>query len=483
MTHILALDQGTTGSRAMVFDGTGRVIGHSYQEIPQSFPATGQVEHDANALFDSTVKVARTAIKESGITPDAIGITNQRETVIAWDRDTLKPLAPAIVWQDRRTAPRCVELRDQGLGPMIREHTGLVIDPYFSATKIEWLLRLPAVASAAASNRLAVGTVDSWLITRLTGKHLTDRTNASRTMLANLATCEWDSELLDLFGVDESILPRIVASSGKLATASAEWFGEELPICGVAGDQQAALFGQGAVEPGQAKITFGTGSFLLRFAGTAPPAVPDNGILATVAVAADGGTAWALEGSNFIAGAAVQWLRDGLGIITDAAETAELAASVESSDGVVFVPAFTGLGAPHWDPGARGTIVGLSRGTTRAHLVRATLEAIGQGSADLIEAMGGASELRVDGGAAANDWMMQYLADLLDIPVVRPAAVELTAYGAARLAAIGLGTSLPPAAELGRMTSFEPGRDDGWRKAQRAEWSRAVGATIAWTSH
>jgi glycerol kinase len=481
MPTILALDQGTTGSTALVFDPDGRVLGRGYREIPQHFPRPGEVEHDPAALVDSLVEAAREALAESGATPEAIGITNQRETVVLWDRESLEPVGRAIVWQDRRTAARCRELREQGHAVRIRERTGLVVDPYFTATKLEWLLRDPALRRRAEDGSLAAGTVESWVVARLSGgSHVSDRTNSCRTMLASIATGDWDDEMLGLFGVPRGMLPEVVPSAGELAVADGAWFGAELPIAGLVGDQQAALFGQGCDTPGEAKITYGTGSFLLRFTGTEHPPEPDAGVLATIAAGPGGRLGWALEGSSFIAGAAVQWLRDGLGIIASAGETAELAASVADSGGVVFLPAFTGLGAPHWNAHARGTITGLTRGTDRAHLVRATLEAITHGTADLVEAMGGVKELRVDGGAAANDWMMQQQADLLGVPVVRPPAVELTAYGAARLAAIGIGATLPPAAELGDPDVFEPARSDDWRAQQRGEWQRTVRAAVAW---
>jgi len=482
MPTILALDEGTTGTTALVFDARGTVVGRGYREITQHYPAPDQIEHDVDEIFDATIAAAREALAMADRAVDAIGITNQRETVVAWDTETLAPLGRAIVWQDRRTAPRCAELRAAGHEPEIRERTGLLLDPYFSATKIEVLLRRPDVAGALARGRLAVGTIDSWLVAKLTGGvHVTDRTNASRTMLANLGTAAWDPWLLDLFGVPESILPRIVDPTEQVGIADPAWLGAPLPITGIAGDQQAALFGQGADRPGLAKVTFGTGAFLLRYGGEGVHAQPTDGILATTAVGPAGTPGWAMEGSTFIAGAAVQWLRDGLGLLEHASESAALAASVPSTDGVVFVPAFTGLGAPYWNPDARGTIVGLTRGTTRAHLVRATLEAIAHGTADLLDAMGGATELRVDGGAAANDWLMQSLADLLGVPVVRPALVELTAYGAARLAAIGIGDSLPAAAEIGAARHFEPSRDTTWQAHQRGEWRRAVDAVLGWT--
>lgn len=481
MPTILALDQGTTGSTALVIGPDGAVLGRGYREITQYYPAPGEVEHDPAQLLGATVEAAREALAAAGRNPDAIGITNQRETLVLWDRTTLAPIGRAIVWQDRRTAARCAELRSLGHGARLRELTGLLIDPYFSATKLELLLQREEVQSHAAAGTLAAGTVESWLVASLTGGvHVTDPTNSSRTLLADLRTGDWNSELLDLFGVPAEILPRVVPSAGVVGVAQAGWFGRELPISGLVGDQQAALFGQGCVTPAAAKLTYGTGAFLLRYAGDDTPPVPEDGILATIAANERGGLGWALEGSVFIAGAAVQWLRDGLGLITNAAETAALAASVPDSGGVVLVPAFTGLGAPHWNAEARGTITGLTRGTTRAHLVRATLEAIAHGTCDLVEAMGGVTALRVDGGAASNDWLMQTQADLLDVPVERPVGVELTAYGAARLAAIGIGGALPPAAELGGMTVFEPGGSQSWRDARRDEWRRAVAATLAW---
>ncbi|MDZ4258554.1 MAG: glycerol kinase GlpK [Gemmatimonadales bacterium] len=481
MPTILALDQGTTGSTALVFGPDGTVLGRGYREIAQHYPAPGQVEHDPEELFQSIVAAAREALAAHGGPVDAIGITNQRETLVLWDRDTLRPIGRAIVWQDRRTAERCAELRAAGHEPWLRARTGLLLDPYFSATKLESLLAEPAIRDRAEAGSLAVGTVESWLVARLTGGvHVSDRTNASRTMLTDIATGDWHPELLEFFRVPADILPRVVPSSGVVGEAAAEWFGSAIPIAGLVGDQQGALFGQGCVVPGSAKITYGTGAFLLRYTGSDAPPVPDQGILATLAAAADGGRGWALEGSVFIAGAAVQWLRDGLGIIGSAAETAELAASVPDTGGVVMVPAFTGLGAPHWEARARGTLVGLSRGTTRAHLVRATLEAIAHGTCDLVEAMGGVRTLRVDGGAAANDWLMQIQADLLGVSIERPVGVELTAYGAARLAAIGIGETLPPAPDLGAMTVFEPQQGAEWREKQRAEWRRAVGAALAW---
>ncbi len=482
MPTILALDQGTTGSTALVVAPDGRVLGRGYREIPQFYPEPGRVEHDAEILFRSAVDAGRDALRAAAVKVDAIGITNQRETLVLWDRETLAPIGRAIVWQDRRTAARCAELRAAGHEARLREKTGLLLDPYFSATKLEWLLRDPGLRARADAGTMHAGTVESWLVARLTNGtvHVSDATNSSRTLLADLRTGEWDDELLELFGVPRSLLPRVVASAGVVGTAVPEWFGDAIPIAGLAGDQQAALFGHGCVSPGMAKVTYGTGAFLLRFTGDALPPAASEGILTTIAAGARGQRAWALEGSVFIAGAAVQWLRDGLGLIEHAAESAAIAASVADSGGVMLVPAFAGLGAPYWNAEARGTITGLTRGTTRAHIVRATLEAIAHGTCDLVEAMGGVSALRVDGGATQNDWLMQMQADLLGVPVERPAAVELTAYGAARLAAIGIGAEIPPATALGGLAVFEPGRSDDWRAARRTEWRRAVKAALAW---
>jgi glycerol kinase len=484
MPNILALDQGTTGSTALVIAPDGAVLGRGYREVPQSYPEPGRVEHDAEVLFRTAIDAGRDAIAMSAVPIDAIGITNQRETVVLWDRATRRPVGPAIVWQDRRTAARCAALRDAGHEGWVRARTGLLFDPYFSATKLEWMLTDPALRARAQSGELCAGTVESWIVARLTdgAAHVSDMTNTSRTLLADVRTGAWDDELLDLFGIPAGLLPRVVPSAGMVGTACGEWFGYPVPISGLAGDQQAALFGHGCVRDGMAKITYGTGAFLLRYTGDLAPPSPSDGILATVAAGDRGQRAWALEGSAFIAGAAVQWLRDGLGLIHHAAETAALAASVADTGGVMIVPAFTGLGAPYWNAAARGTITGLTRGTTGAHLVRATLEAIAHGTVDLVEAMGGATALRVDGGAAENDWLMQLQADLLGIPVERPAGLELTAYGAARLAAIGIGAELPPASALAGLKVFLPGRNDVWRAERRGEWRRAVRTALAWAA-
>jgi glycerol kinase len=490
MRAILALDQGTTGSRALIVAEDGRVLGRGYQEIPQYFPQPGWVEHEPEDLFRSLVESGRVGLRAAGLGPQdlvGIGLTNQRETTVLWERATLRPVARAIVWQDRRTAERCQRLRDEGRAPWLTERTGLVPDPYFSATKLEWLLRDPTLRRRAAAGELAAGTVDSWIVAKLTGgaTHVTDHTNASRTLLYHLDRREWDDELLELFSIPRALLPEIVLSSGIVGEAQAEWFGRSLPIAGIAGDQQAALFGQGCTAPGAAKNTYGTGAFLLAFTGAR--ARSTNGLLSTAAVGADGKPAYALEGSVFIAGAAIQWLRDGLGVITTAAETEALARSVPDTGGVTFVPAFAGLGAPHWNAEARGTIVGLTRGSTKAHLVRAALEAMAHSSADLIGGMTADAGrpldlLRVDGGAAANDWLMQFQADVLGTPVERPDIVETTALGAAGLAGLALGVwhSAGEFQQGRRYTRFTPTWNATERTRQRGQWERAVRATLRW---
>ncbi len=488
MTTILALDQGTTGSTALVLHQDGTILGRGYREFPQHFPQPGWVEHDPEDLFRTCLEAGREAIAAAGTMPVGIGITNQRETVVLWDRRTLAPVAPAIVWQDRRTANRCRALQTEGASNLIRERSGLVTDPYFSATKLEWLLQEREMRNRAGRGELAFGTVESWLVARLTqgAVHVSDHTNASRTMLYRLDRGEWDSDLLTLFDIPVELLPTITASRGVVGEAASEFFGPALPIAGLVGDQQGALFGQGCVTTGTAKNTYGTGAFLLVHAGANVP-TPGKGLLATAACGPAGELSYALEGSLFIAGAALQWLRDGLGILTDARESEALARSVESTGGVTFVPAFVGLGSPHWEPEARGTITGLTRGTTRAHLVRAALEAMAFGSRDLLGAMtaGGsmtASVFRVDGGAAMNDWLMQFQADLLDIPVERPDSVETTALGAGGLAGLALGV-WPSIDEFlaGRsFHRFEPSMAQLEREERVAEWQRALRAVLTW---
>ncbi|MDQ3207099.1 MAG: glycerol kinase GlpK [Gemmatimonadota bacterium] len=488
MVSILALDQGTTGSTALVIGQDGSVLGRGYREFTQHFPQPGWVEHDAEEIFRVSVEAMREAIAGSGERPVGLGITNQRETVVLWDRRTLAPVARAIVWQDRRTTERCRELREEGLEPMLRECTGLVADPYFSATKLEWLLRDPDLGRRAGRGELAAGTVDSWLVAKLTGgrAHVTDHTNASRTLLYDLRSRNWAPELLQQFGVPPEVLPTVVRSSGVVEQTDTHHLGCSLPIAGLAGDQQAALFGQGCVTPGLAKNTYGTGAFLLVFTGDRVPS-PAQGLLATAACGPAGEPGYAVEGSVFVAGAAVQWLRDGLGIIEQASDTEALARGLPDSGGVYFVPAFVGMGTPYWEPEARGTITGLTRGTTRAHLARAALEAMAYSSADLLEAMSSTSglrvpALRVDGGAATNDWLMQFQSDVIGIPVERPDLVETTALGAAGLAGLALGVwrTTDEFLQGRKFTRFEPQMSTGDREACMAGWRRAVSATLAW---
>jgi glycerol kinase len=489
MSSILALDQGTTSSRALVIHQDGRLLAQAQHEVPQRFPEPGWVEHDPMALYETTVRAGREALAAAGERPTAIGITNQRETVVVWDRRTLEPVGPAIVWQDRRTAARCAELRRQGLDAMIRRETGLVVDPYFSATKLEWLLaRDPGLRRSAARGELAFGTVDSWLVARLTAgrSHVTDPTNASRTMLWSLETRDWQPDLLATFGVPAELLPRVAPSSSVVGETDPAVFGYPLPIAGIAGDQQAALYGQGCIAPGMAKNTYGTGAFLLLYAGGTVPQPPE-GILATAVCDPRGGLGYGLEGSVFIAGAVIQWLRDGLGLLPAAAESERLAASVPDSGGVVFVPAFVGLGSPYWEAEARGTITGLTRGTSRAHLVRAALESMAFSTADLIDGMVGGTglslpELRVDGGATANGWLMQFQADLLGVPVERPDCVETTALGAAALAGLATGVWPDLAAFIAtrRFDRFLPTVDAPTRDRWRRGWKRAISAALHW---
>jgi glycerol kinase len=488
MPSILALDQGTTGSTALVIHQDGSVLGRGYREFTQHFPQPGWVEHDPDEIFRVSLEAIAEALASAGERPAGLGITNQRETVVLWDRRTLAPVAPAIVWQDRRTSARCRQLRESGAEALLRSRTGLVADPYFSATKLEWLLQNPEIRRRAGAGELAAGTVETWLVARLTGGrvHVSDHTNASRTLLYDLRDRDWHPELLGIFGVPRELLPSIVPSSGVVGESDPSHFGFPLPIAGLAGDQQAALFGQGCCREGLAKNTYGTGAFLLVYRGGRPPQPPE-GVLATAACGPNGEPAYALEGSVFIAGAAVQWLRDGLGIIATAADTDALARSVPDTGGITFVPAFVGLGTPHWEPEARGTITGITRGTTRAHLVRAALEAIVHSSAELLAAMASAEglevpALRVDGGAAANDWMMQHQADILGIPVERPDMVETTALGAAGLAGLAVGVWRGSAEFLAhrRFTRFEPRMSSGERRRRQEDWQRAVAAALAW---
>jgi glycerol kinase len=495
MKAILAFDQGTTSSRAIAFGRDGRILGTSQQEFRQLYPQPGWVEHDPLEIWSTQRDVAARTLASAGLSAGdvgAIGITNQRETTLLWDRSSGKPVAHAIVWQDRRTASRCDALRQAGHEGTFAARTGLVLDAYFSGTKLAWLLdNVAGARERARRGELAFGTVDTWLAWQLSGgrAHVTDVSNASRTLLFNIHTLEWDDELLAILDVPRAVLPKVVASSGEIARTSCEGLPGGIPVCGIAGDQQAALFGQACHAPGMAKNTYGTGCFLLMNTGTRP-AASRNRLLTTVAWQRQGATSYALEGSVFIAGAAVQWLRDGLGIIERSADVEALAASVADSGGAFFVPALAGLGAPYWDPHARGTLVGLTRGTTRAHIARATLEAIAFQSAELIEAMASDSaialkELRVDGGATANNLLMQFQADLLGVPVVRPKVTETTALGAAYLAGLACGF-WKDEAEIASLWSrdrvFEPALSRDAAAARLAEWKRAVERSRAWST-
>jgi glycerol kinase len=516
---ILAIDQGTTGTTCFVFDERAEPIGRAQREFTQHFPRPGWVEHDAGEIWSVTQAVAGEALDDAGVRPGdlaAVGIANQRETVCVWDPATGGPLHNAIVWQDRRTAVRCEELRAAGHEPLIRARTGLVLDPYFSATKIAWLLEnVSGLRERAHSGTAVFGTIDSWLIFKLTGEHVTDATNASRTLLYDIVAGRWDPELLELFGVPAHTLPEVRSSAGVLGEIRpAALHGHTVPIAGVAGDQQAALFGQACVDPGMAKATYGTGSFVLLNTGFTMPD-PGAGLLATVAsqigppprarpatrhpgtplaprgdstasdslrsTAPTSGRAYALEASIFVTGAAVQWLRDELQIVERAEDTAALAASLQSNDGVYFVPALTGLGSPHWDPHARGTIVGLTRGAGRAHLARATLEAIAYQTLDAVRAMQDAtgrplSELRADGGASANGWLMQFQADVLGVPVVLGESTETTALGAAYLAGVGVGMwTVSDVRDSWREGArYEPWMGAGERAGLLAGWADAL---------
>ena len=491
MAFVLALDQGTSSSRSIVFDAQGRVASLAQRELRQHYPQPGWVEHDPDEIWDTQLATAHEAIAQAGLQPAdiaAIAITNQRETTVLWERRSGRPVHPAIVWQDRRTAPYCAQLRAQGLEPQVQHTTGLRIDPYFSGTKLRWLLdRVSGAHIAAAQGELAFGTVDSWLLWRLTGGavHATDVTNASRTMLFDIRHNRWDEGLLQALHIPASVLPQVRPSSHVYGQTAAAVFGRPIPIAGIAGDQQAALFGQACFGPGLAKNTYGTGCFLLMHTGAKlqPSA---NGLLSTAAAQTSAQPQYALEGSVFIGGAVVQWLRDGLHAIPASADVQALAESVADAGGVVVVPAFTGLGAPYWQPDARGAIVGLTRGTTMAHIARAALESIAFQSAALLQAMdrdarsaGGAplAELRVDGGASVNDLLMQFQADLLGIPVLRPQVVETTALGAAYLAGLasGLWSGVDElAAQWQLQRRFEPMLSRERAAERMAGWERAV---------
>ncbi len=486
---ILAIDQGTTGTTCLVFDTEMELVGRAYREFGQHFPRPGWVEHDAAEIWAVTQAVAGEALEDASCAVGelrAVGITNQRETVCVWDPHTGEPLHRAIVWQDRRGAARCDELRAQGHEALIRARTGLVLDPYFSGTKVEWLLdEVPGLRERARDGRAVFGTVDSWITFKLTGEHVTDPSNASRTLLYDITEGAWDPELLALFGdIPGRALPEVRPSIGTFATTLPDALhGHAVPVTGIAGDQSAALYGQACLDPGQGKNTYGTGSFVLQNAGTAPPLAPP-GLLTTVAWmtgSPEPRMVYALEAAIFVTGAAVQWLRDGLGIIGEAAETEALAASLETNDGVYFVPALTGLGSPHWDSYARGTITGLTRGSGRAHLARATLEAIAYQTVDAVRAMEAASstpltELKADGGATANGWLMQFQADVLGVPVVVAEIAETTALGAALLAGVGAEVLAEDAVGRGHRAraALEPRMGEDERLSLLAGWHAAL---------
>ncbi len=488
--YVMAIDQGTTSTRAILFDKEGNVKAMAQTEFPQYFPKPGWVEQDANEIWVSVLTVYMQALLKAGIKAsevDSIGITNQRETTVIWDRQTGEPVYHAIVWQSRQSADICKDLEQRGLNDMIREKTGLLIDPYFSATKVKWIFdNVPGVKERAEKGELLMGTIDSYLIYRMTGGRVfaTDYTNASRTLLFNIYEKKWDDELPGLFGIPYSMLPTVLPSSGDFGITEAKFFDGEIPIRGVAGDQQAALFGQTCFEPGSCKNTYGTGCFMLMNTGK-EPARSKNGLLTTIAWGLDGEVEYALEGSVFVAGSAIQWIRDGLKMIETADESEKEALKVKDSDGVYVVPAFVGLGAPYWKPDAKGAIFGLTRGTTRSHIIRATLDSLAYQSAELIEAMSRDSgidlkELKVDGGAVKNNLLMQFQSDILGVPVRRPQVAETTALGAAYLAGLATGffESKEELLEKNkRSDTFLPKMDEAERSALLDGWKRAVKAT------
>lgn len=492
---ILAIDQGTTSSRAILFNHAGQIHGTAQQEYAQIFPELGWVEHNANDIWHSQLAVARKVLKAHDLNATdiaAIGITNQRETTVLWDRKTGEPLANAIVWQDRRTAALCDQLRTEGKAALFQHKTGLVLDAYFSGTKLNWLLKnVPGARAKAERGELAFGTIDSWLIFKLSGRHVTDTSNASRTLLFNIHSKQWDDELLGLLDIPRALLPEVVASSGVAAHTYGALFGSPIPIAGIAGDQQAATFGQACHRAGMAKNTYGTGCFMLLNTGT-QAITSNNNLLTTVGWTLDNGketqTDYMLEGSVFMAGAIIQWLRDGLGIISSSNEVEALARSVPDNGGVVFVPAFSGLGAPYWDAYARGMIIGMTRGSSKAHIARAALESIAYQSADLLQAMQkdagiALHELRVDGGAARNDLLMQFQADILNVPVIRPIVTETTALGAAYLAglAVSFWSSTEQISAQWQMDKcFTPCMQQDEREHRMNTWHKAVQRSQAW---
>ena len=492
MKYLIALDQGTSSSRSLVFSEHGDIIASAQQELSQIYPQPGWVEHDPQEIWRSQLATARQAIAQAGIASTdiaGVGITNQRETTLLWRRDNGQALHNAIVWQDRRTEPACKRLREAGHAPLVQQKTGLLIDAYFSATKLQWLLdHVPGARAMAERGELAFGTVDSWLLWQLSGGavHATDVSNASRTMLFNIHTNDWDTELLELFNIPPRVLPRVQPSAGLFAHTQTEWLGAALPVSGMAGDQQSALFGQGCFSAGQVKNTYGTGCFMLMHTGVECQ-TSHHGLITTSAAQTNATPGYALEGSVFIGGAVVQWLRDGLRAFDQSADVQAMAESVPDAGGVVLVPAFTGLGAPYWQADARGTMTGLSRGTTMAHIARAALESIAFQSAVLLHAMNrdaaqSVTELRVDGGACVNDLLMQFQADLLGIPVLRPAVIETTALGAAYLAGLGAGLYQSPQQLSSRWRverAFEPTMSRDQAAARMADWDKAVRQTMA----
>lgn len=491
--YILALDQGTTSSRAILFDHAGAIQSVAQKEFTQHFPQPGWVEHDPREIWATQLAVAKEVMAKADISPAqiaAIGITNQRETTVVWHRETGEPVHNAIVWQDRRTAAFCNALKEQGHAETIRQKTGLVVDAYFSATKLKWILdNVSGARQLADDGLLAFGTIDAWLVWNLTGGklHITDISNASRTMLFNIHTCDWDDEILTILFIPKSLLPEVRSSSEIYCIVSAEIFGHEIPIAGMAGDQQAALFGQLCTQPGMLKNTYGTGCFMMLNTGE-NPVQSKNNLLTTIAWKIDHKVQYALEGSVFIAGAVVQWLRDGLGIIKTSAEIEKLARSVDNNGGVYFVPAFAGLGAPHWDQFARGTIAGLTRGATAGHIARAALESIAYQTMDVLQAMQSdaqieISELRVDGGATANNLLMQFQADILGVPVVRPKILETTALGAAYLAglAVGFWKNVDELSEHWQLDkSFSPLMDGNRAAMLTKDWHKALERAMGW---
>lgn len=494
MGYILAFDQGTTSSRAIIFNRNGQIEGTAQKEFEQIFPKPGWVEHDPSEIWSSQVGVAAEVLSRTGISSDdieAIGITNQRETTVVWDRRTGEPVYNAIVWQDRRTSEMCDTLKDEVGIDLFQEKTGLIIDAYFSGTKVKWILdNVEGARQKAEAGHLAFGTIDSWLVWKLTRgqQHITDATNASRTLLYNIRDCEWDDELLDILDVPRSMLPEVRSCSEVYGNVHNGVLTGDIPIAGIAGDQQAALFGQMCTESGMSKNTYGTGCFMLQHTGT-EAVISENNLLTTIAAEIDGEVTYALEGSIFIAGAVVQWLRDGLGLIDSAPEVEELARSVEDNGGVYVVPAFSGLGAPHWDQYARGTIAGITRGVTDGHIARASLEGIAYQVVDVIEAMEADSgietkELRVDGGAAANDLLMQFQADIMQVPVVRPEVTETTALGAAYLAGLAVGywnSQEDISKQWKEERRFTPSMEPELVEELREGWRKALDRAKAWT--